>query len=105
MWTSPDFAYLVCGRTVRTPSALRRAFLDGGLDLLRHPGQVGGDRAEVRAEHDDQRHRRLRDDRGVPAVRLEQRDLAEEVARAECGKDRAVVGDLGGALLDHEELV
>jgi hypothetical protein len=39
------------------------------------------------------------------ALRLEQADLAEEVARAELGNAQAVLANLGGAVLDHEELM
>jgi len=61
--------------------------------------------AERLLEHRQENHRGLRDDRGRPATRQEQADLAAELAGAEPGHDVAVLLDAGGSVDDHEQLV
>ena len=56
------------------------------------------------AEHDEL-HVGLGDDGRVAGRLVEQRELAERVARAERRDLAALAGDLGGAVEDHEELV
>ena len=56
------------------------------------------------AEHDEL-HVGLGDDGRVAGRLVEQRQLAERVARAEGGDLAALAGDLGRAVEDHEELV
>jgi hypothetical protein len=84
---------------------LGAALFDGRIDLLLHGRQIGDEQAEVRAEDHDEIHRRLGDHRRGPTLGFDKRDLAEEIAGTELGDHRAVVDDVGFAVLDEEELV
>src|SRR6266542_3436190 len=91
------------GRT--PPSAVAQSpphLLADLLGDLRHRLLHG---AEMPCVHDDASKRRGGDDRRGAPLRLEQGDLAEEVARPERIDPVTVDGDLGRPFLDHEELV
>jgi hypothetical protein len=55
--------------------------------------------------HHDELHRRPGGHGRVAAILLQQRDLAEEIARPQLVEALPVAGDVRAARLDHEELV
>ena len=78
---------------------------DRGVDLLRNVGHDAGHRLEVARQHHDGGDRRVRDDRRRPPIVLHDRDLAEEVSRAEVRQVFAVLRHGTGPGLEDEELV
>src|SRR4051794_39580406 len=81
------------------PAPARRADL---IRYIRHPPL---ERAERRVGHDHCGHRRRRDHVRVADGVAEQCHLAEEVARSEISDVLVSAYDLGGSILDDEELV
>src|SRR4051794_2650705 len=92
-----------------TSSLWRRLPVEAGADRRADP--VGDGRhlplhlPELALEHDDQPHRGRRDDAGSPPLRLEQADLAEELAWTELREALAALDHVRRTLLNHEELV